>query len=120
MENGIGVISADFPTSFAAVAETLAHDPQQPHRDRFVYPDENRGSSANRGGDGQSRFGRNRLASSSERSSQLDILLLQVRVAVMTVDVLKHLSSEEASRVAPGTSSDRMARLAGHILGQRR
>ena len=45
---------------------------------------------------------------------------LQVRVAVTTMDVLKHLSSEEAARVAPGAASDRMARLAGHILGQRR
>lgn len=37
------------------------------------------------------------------------------------MDILKHLSAEETSRISKdGTPSDRMSRLANHILGQRR
>ncbi|BBN13404.1 DNA polymerase alpha subunit B [Marchantia polymorpha subsp. ruderalis] len=36
-----------------------------------------------------------------------------------SMDVLRHLSCEEMSRVPAGTTSDRMTRLASHILGQR-
>ena len=46
-----------------------------------------------------------------------------VRVAVCTHDVLRHLSAAEAAREdasGAGPSSDRMARLASHLPGQRR
>uniref|UniRef100_A0A2N9FSS3 DNA polymerase alpha subunit B n=1 Tax=Fagus sylvatica TaxID=28930 RepID=A0A2N9FSS3_FAGSY len=45
----------------------------------------------------------------------------QVKIGCCTVDILKHLSGEEMSRnPADGTPSDRMSRLANHILSQRR
>lgn len=52
----------------------------------------------------------------------MDCLLLvlpQVTVACTTMDVLRHLSSEEAARAVRGRSIDRMSRLALHLLGQR-
>lgn len=45
---------------------------------------------------------------------------LQVSVGCCTVDVLRHLSSEEMARSLPGVSSDRMTRIASHIIAQRR
>lgn len=45
---------------------------------------------------------------------------MQVTVGCSTVDIVRHLSSEEISRVPPGAISDRMARLSGHLVGQRR
>ncbi|KAF3431097.1 hypothetical protein FNV43_RR25827 [Rhamnella rubrinervis] len=44
----------------------------------------------------------------------------QVKMGCCSVDILKHLSGEEISRnPTAGTASDRMSRLANHILGQR-
>lgn len=44
----------------------------------------------------------------------------QVKIGCCSVDILKHLSAEETSRISKdGTPSDRMSRLANHILGQR-
>ncbi|CAH8382709.1 unnamed protein product [Eruca vesicaria subsp. sativa] len=43
----------------------------------------------------------------------------QVKVGCCTVDVLKHLSVEEISRNPSGVPTDRMARLASHLLRQR-
>ncbi|MCO5578485.1 hypothetical protein L7F22_032327 [Adiantum nelumboides] len=40
-------------------------------------------------------------------------------IGCCTIDALRHLSSEEASRVPLGATSDRLARLASHIIGQR-
>ncbi|KAL3690758.1 hypothetical protein R1sor_004409 [Riccia sorocarpa] len=42
-----------------------------------------------------------------------------VTVGCTSVDVLRHLSSEEMSRVQGGAASDRMTRLATHIIAQR-
>ncbi|KAH7286032.1 hypothetical protein KP509_33G056000 [Ceratopteris richardii] len=44
--------------------------------------------------------------------------LNELAIGCCTVDVLRHLSSEEASRVPAGVSSDRLARLASHIISQ--
>lgn len=44
----------------------------------------------------------------------------QVTAGFCTTDILRHLSSEEVSRVPQGASSDRMTRLASHLLAQRR
>ncbi|CAM6127178.1 unnamed protein product [Calypogeia fissa] len=43
----------------------------------------------------------------------------EVTLGFCTVDVLRHLSSEEMSRIPPGASSDRMTRIASHIIAQR-
>lgn len=43
----------------------------------------------------------------------------EVTVGFCTTDILRHLSSEEVSRVPQGASSDRMTRLASHLLSQR-
>ncbi|CAI5962260.1 unnamed protein product [Closterium sp. NIES-65] len=45
----------------------------------------------------------------------------QVGIACSSTDILRHLSKEEIARVAPGDSatSDRMSRLAAHMIGQR-
>lgn len=44
----------------------------------------------------------------------------QVKIGCCSVDILKHLSAEETSRISKdGTPSDRMSRLSNHILGQR-
>ncbi|KFK41171.1 hypothetical protein AALP_AA2G094900 [Arabis alpina] len=43
----------------------------------------------------------------------------QVKVGCCTVDVLKQLSGEEFSRNASGVPTDRMSRLASHLLRQR-
>lgn len=45
---------------------------------------------------------------------------MQLVIGCCTVDVLRHLSSEEASRNPAGATSDRLARLASHIIGQQR
>ncbi|KAI5069353.1 hypothetical protein GOP47_0015654 [Adiantum capillus-veneris] len=45
--------------------------------------------------------------------------LNELAIGCCTVDVLRHLSSEEASWVPAGTSSDRLGRIASHIIGQR-
>ncbi|GBG78101.1 hypothetical protein CBR_g26038 [Chara braunii] len=42
-----------------------------------------------------------------------------VTIGIGTHDILRHLSGEEASRIREGDTSDRMARLATHIIGQR-
>lgn len=62
------------------------------------------------------------IISSQLSLSHLKILaILQVTVGCCTMDVLKQLSSEEISRLpADGTQSDRLGRLATHILNQRR
>ncbi len=41
-------------------------------------------------------------------------------IGAVTTDVLKHLAGQEVFRNAPGQSTDRMACLASHLLGQRR
>lgn len=46
-------------------------------------------------------------------------VLPQVTVGCTTLDVLRHLSSEETARAIKGKSIDRMSRLAIHLLGQR-
>ncbi|CAI7908078.1 unnamed protein product, partial [Closterium sp. NIES-54] len=45
----------------------------------------------------------------------------QIGIACSSTDILRHLSKEEIARVAPGDSatSDRMSRLAAHVIGQR-
>lgn len=43
----------------------------------------------------------------------------EVTAGFCTTDILRHLSSEEVSRVPQGSSSDRMTRLASHLLAQR-
>ncbi|KAH8964673.1 hypothetical protein BDL97_04G079200 [Sphagnum fallax] len=43
----------------------------------------------------------------------------EITMGCCTADVLRHLSSEEVSRAPPGVSSDRMTRLASHLLAQR-
>ncbi|KAG0570128.1 hypothetical protein KC19_6G140800 [Ceratodon purpureus] len=43
----------------------------------------------------------------------------EVTAGFCTTDILRHLSSEEVSRVPQGASSDRMTRLASHLLAQR-
>ncbi|ESQ28529.1 hypothetical protein EUTSA_v10018287mg [Eutrema salsugineum] len=43
----------------------------------------------------------------------------QVKVGCCTVDVLKHLSGEEMSKNPSGATTDRMSRLASHLLRQR-
>lgn len=45
--------------------------------------------------------------------------LNELTIGCCTVDVLRHLSSEEVAQVPAGASSDRLARLASHIMGQR-
>ncbi|KAF3792765.1 DNA polymerase alpha subunit B [Nymphaea thermarum] len=51
----------------------------------------------------------------------IKLAILQVTVGCCTMDVLKQLSSEEISRLpTDGTQSDRLGRLATHILNQRR
>jgi DNA polymerase alpha subunit B len=44
----------------------------------------------------------------------------QVKVSCCTVDVLKQLSGEEMSKNPSGVPTDRMSRLASHLLRQRR
>lgn len=44
----------------------------------------------------------------------------QVKVGCCTVDVLKQLSGEEFSKNPSGVPTDRMSRLASHLLRQRR
>ncbi|CAI5946895.1 unnamed protein product, partial [Closterium sp. NIES-64] len=48
-------------------------------------------------------------------------LKTHVGIACSSTDILRHLSKEEIARVAPGDSatSDRMSRLAAHVIGQR-
>ncbi|KAJ7297619.1 hypothetical protein O6H91_Y045400 [Diphasiastrum complanatum] len=43
----------------------------------------------------------------------------KVTVCCCSMDILRHLSSEELSHGQPGASTDRLARLASHIVGQR-
>ncbi|EFJ04942.1 hypothetical protein SELMODRAFT_23326, partial [Selaginella moellendorffii] len=43
----------------------------------------------------------------------------EVSIGCCTTDILRHLSSEEAARNPPGTSSDRMSRLGAQLVGQR-
>lgn len=46
---------------------------------------------------------------------------LQVIVGCSTVDIIRHLSGEEISRIPKdGSSGDRLSRLATHIISQRR
>lgn len=44
--------------------------------------------------------------------------LNELTIGCCTVDVLRHLSSEEAARVPAGATGDRLARLAAHMIGQ--
>ncbi|XP_057845703.2 uncharacterized protein LOC131055078 [Cryptomeria japonica] len=43
----------------------------------------------------------------------------EITIGCCTVDILRHLSSEEISRIPEGSSNDRLARLATHVLKQR-
>ncbi|KJE90464.1 hypothetical protein CAOG_01774 [Capsaspora owczarzaki ATCC 30864] len=43
----------------------------------------------------------------------------EVTIGIITSDILFHLSSEETARARAGDTSDRLARLAGHLLDQR-
>lgn len=43
----------------------------------------------------------------------------EITIGVCTVDVLRHLSSEEISRIPEQSTNDRLARLSTHILSQR-
>eukprot|EP01018_Ginkgo_biloba_P022864 Gb_31734 [translate_table: standard] len=45
--------------------------------------------------------------------------LNEVTIGCCTVDILRHLSSEEISRIPEGSPNDRLARLATHVLSQR-
>lgn len=45
--------------------------------------------------------------------------LNEITIGICTVDVLRHLSSEEISRIPEQSSNDRLARLSTHILSQR-
>ncbi|KAH9305014.1 hypothetical protein KI387_009418, partial [Taxus chinensis] len=45
--------------------------------------------------------------------------LNEITIGCCTVDVLRHLSGEEISRIPEGNSNDRLARLATHVLSQR-
>ncbi|CAI5480154.1 unnamed protein product, partial [Closterium sp. Yama58-4] len=49
------------------------------------------------------------------------ILDNQIGIACSSTDILRHLSKEEIARVAPGdnATSDRISRLAAHVIGQR-
>lgn len=47
-------------------------------------------------------------------------LCMQITFGCCTADVLRHLSSEEVSRTPSGVPSDRITRLASHLLAQRR
>ena len=46
--------------------------------------------------------------------------MMQIAIGIFTVDVLRHLSSEEISRIPEQSSNDRLARLSTHILSQQR
>jgi DNA polymerase alpha subunit B len=43
----------------------------------------------------------------------------EITIGICTVDVLRHLSSEEISQIPEHSSNDRLARLSTHILSQR-
>lgn len=70
----------------------------------------------------QSPFNMTRLKDPNHQITSLGnpglFSLNELTVGCCTVDVLRHLSSDETARVPAGATGDRLARLASHMIGQ--